>query len=152
MMFRPQGRKLAYWLGIMEYRTFTYGQDSQDIQIHSLLQQRHQKRMTVKQTSTRKKIPGWAICFLCQFATFTVIHERGSRGHFFVSNPKENKHFVTMICTTQTNMWGSGSDSITTWLFFDGKVASDRDTKENEQSLTLAQLKRQACLREVWHF
>ena len=64
MMFRPQGRKLAYWLGIMECRTFTYGQDSQDIQIHSLLWQRHQKSMTVKQTTARKNPKEWVIDFL----------------------------------------------------------------------------------------
>ena len=61
VMFRPQGRKLAYWLGIMEYRTFTYGQDSRDIQIHSLPWQRQQKSMTVKQTTARKNPKEWAI-------------------------------------------------------------------------------------------
>jgi len=61
----------------MEYRTFTYGQDSQDIQIHSLLWQRHQKSMSVKQITARKNPKEWAIDFLvlCQFVTFRTIHE-----------------------------------------------------------------------------
>ena len=35
--------------------------------------------------------------------------------------------------------------------FLEGKVASERDTKENEQSLSLAQEKKQAFWREGQH-
>ena len=120
----------------MESRTFTYGQNSRDIQVHSLLWPRRLKSMTVKQTTTRKKKKNkpkeQANDVLCQSATFRVIHKQRNRGHcffclFVFSNSKKIvKHVVAVICTATDQLVGPGSDSGTTE--FSGW---ERDPKEN---------------------
>lgn len=146
-MFRPQGRKLAYWLGIMEYRTFTYGRDSQDIQIHSWLQQRHHKSMTIKQTTARKNPQSGQSIFCVSLLHSQSFMRQEIGGTFFFLNPKKiNTAWLWSvphrpIC--RIRVWFCNR-----LTFLDGKVAWDRDTKENEQSLTGAQLKKQTSLFE----
>lgn len=65
-------------------------------------------------TNDYRKSPEWAkIYFLCQFATFTVIHKRGNRGNYYFLTPKKiAKHIMTMIYHTEQYV-GSGSDFVT---------------------------------------
>jgi len=63
---------------------------------------------------------------------------------FFFNSNSQTFHGSDLYHTRPTGRVGDLN-------FLEGKVASERDLEENEQSLRLAQEKKQACWREEQH-
>lgn len=85
----------------MEYRTFTYEQDSRDIQVYSLLWQHHQKSMTVKRTITETKPKEWVPYFCVYLLHSQSFMREGYRGNrFFKTQKKIAEYFMIIIYVT----------------------------------------------------